>query len=131
MKKQLIFIILLLFVSISMAGAFIDFFYAKSDGSNVRIEWKTNEEKNVKVFVVERRSINSDFVQVSTVLPKGNNSFYSFTDENAYKSENLVLVYRIKIVDNDNSTSFSKEISVTHSVSNVKRTWGSIKSMFR
>jgi len=115
----------------AIGGAFFDYFHAKSESDNIKLEWKTGDELNLKQFVVERKSINGDFLPVTTIQPKGSNSYYSYVDENAYKPNNVVFVYRIKILDYDNTFSYSKEITVTHGVSGIKRTWGSIKAMFR
>lgn len=131
MKKLILLISIVFIITTAFAGAFLDFFSARSEGENVKIEWKTGEEKDLKEFVIERRSVNGYFTTLSVIEPKGSNSYYTYRDENAYKSNNFVFIYRIKLVDLDNSFSYSKEISVSHSVSGVKRTWGSIKAMFR
>jgi hypothetical protein len=39
--------------------------------------------------------------------------------------------YRIKVIAFDNSVSYSNIVSVSHSVSGIRRTWGMIKEMFR
>ena len=129
--KKTIFITLCLFIPSMLAGAFFEFFHARSETGNVRIEWKTGEERDVTSFIIERKSPNSSFLPIATVQPKGNNSFYSYLDENAYKPNDMIFIYRIKIVTSDNNFSLSKEIAVSHSVSGIKRTWGSIKAMFR
>jgi len=83
-------------------------------------------------FVVERKSVNGNFAAVSQpIAAKGNNSSYEFIDENAFKSTDFLFVYQLKIVDKDNKISHSGTVSVSHSVSSVRRTWGSIKALFR
>lgn len=116
----------------AIAGGYIEFFTARSNSGNIKIEWKTRSEANLNNFVIERKTLNTGFIQVSTVQAKGDNSYYYFIDENVYKSQgDLVFIYRLKLIDNDNTVSYSNEITVSHSVSSVKRTWGSIKAMFR
>jgi len=112
-------------------GAFLDYFHGRSEGDDVRLEWKTGEEVNLQQFVIERKTSQSPFVELASIEPEGDNSFYSYLDEAAYKAEDLVFIYRLKIVDNDGSISFSSEVTVSHNVSVVPRTWGSIKAMFR
>lgn len=132
MKNKLLHISILLFASsIIFAGAFIQFFTAKSEGDDIRLEWRTGEETNLKMFVVERKTHNNGFIEIGSVNPKGSNSSYVFIDQNVYKTTDLIFTYRLKIIDNNNQFSYSSEVSVTHSVSGVKRTWGSIKAMFR
>jgi Icc-related predicted phosphoesterase len=130
-KKSKYFLVFLLFITAVYAGAYIDYFHARSDGEDVRLEWKTGEENNLQKFVIERKSPQTNFAEIGIINPTGSNSFYSFTDKNAYKSTDLLFNYRLKIVDNSNQVSYSHEVPVSHSVSGVKRTWGSIKAMFR
>ncbi|UCH65662.1 MAG: hypothetical protein JSW63_00575 [Ignavibacterium sp.] len=122
---------IIIIASAVYAGAFLDYFHGHSEGDDVRLEWRTGEEVNLQRFVIERKTPQSPFVELATIDPKGSNSFYSFLDEAAYKTEDLVFIYRLKIIDNDGATSHSSEVTVSHNVSGVKRTWGSIKAMFR
>ena len=117
-------------ISTIYAGAFLDYFYGRSEGDDVRLEWKTSEEVNLQHFKVERKTPQSQFSEITTVDPKGSNSYYSYLDQSAYKSNDMVFIYRLKIVDLDGQTSYSAEVTVSHNVSGVKRTWGSIKAMF-
>lgn len=135
MKKSLVLVaVLLICVGLASAGAFIERLTARSDGDNISIEWKTGDEFNVKQFDVERSTGFTDsFIAVGSVEPKGSNSYYTYVDKSAYKSTANLYVYRIKIVDRDPNVapSYSNTVSVSHNVSSVKRTWGSIKAMFR
>lgn len=119
--------------SVLFGAAFIQEFLAKSESGNVILEWWTGQEDNVKSFTVERKSGTSSlFQQVGELVPpKGSNSHYVFVDESAFKSTDSFYVYRIKISDNDGKIGYSREVGVSHTVSSVKRTWGSIKAMFR
>ena len=123
--------VFLLQLNILFAGVLLSFFHARSDGTNIIIEWQSTKETGVKDFVIERKTTNSTYVEVTRVDPKGDDNFYSFTDRSAYKTAAALYTYRLKIVDIDNSVSYSNEISVAHNVSSVKRTWGSIKALFR
>ncbi len=131
MKKVFTTVYLLSFISLLFAGATLEFFRGRSESNRVILEWKSKEESAVKEFIVERKSLNSDFIPIGSIQPKGNNSFYTFIDETAFKSLGSVYYYRLKIVDFNGTISYSNEISILHSVSSVKRTWGSIKAMFR
>jgi len=131
-KNFIILFISFLFVSTLWAGAHIINFTAESDDSNIIIRWTTSDETNMSYFVVERKSVNGNFAAVSQpIAAKGNNSSYEFIDENAFKSTDFLFVYQLKIVDKDNKISHSGTVSVSHSVSSVRRTWGSIKALFR
>jgi hypothetical protein len=132
MKKLIIRALPVFFLfAVVYAGAFLDYFQGRSEGEDVRLEWKTSEETNLLHFKVERKTPQSSFAEIATVDPKGSNSNYTYLDQSAYKSNDLVFIYRLKIIDNDGQTSYSAEVTVSHNVSGVKRTWGSIKAMFR
>ena len=132
MKKVILNLFLILFLVVAVyAGAFLDYFHGHSEGENVRLEWKTSEEVNLQNFIIERKTPQSSFVDITTIEPKGSNSYYTYLDQSAYKTDNMLFVYRLKIIDTNGQASYSNEVSVSHSVSGVKRTWGSIKAMFR
>ena len=132
MKKGIIILFSILVIAAAVyAGTFLDYFQGRSEGEDVLLEWKTSAEVDLKHFAIERKTPQNPYIELAIVEPKGSNSFYSYVDEVAYKIVDLVFIYRLKIVDNDGSTSFSAEVTVSHNVSGVKRTWGSIKAMFR
>ena len=120
-----------LLISTALAGALLDYFHAQTEGDNVKLEWKTTTETNLANFIVERKTPDTQYIELATIDPKGNNSVYSYTDQAAYKMTNPVFVYRLKILDRDGSYAYSSEVSVSPNISGVKRTWGSIKAMFR
>ena len=133
MKRSInILAILLVVAGTAVGGAFLDFFNGRSDGDNIVLEWKTRSESSLLRYEIQRKAgSNGEFVSLATVPPKGSNSLYTYTDRSAYKESESVYVYRLKIVESSGPASYSNEITVTHSVSSVKRTWGSIKAMFR
>jgi hypothetical protein len=130
-KKSTYLVVFLLFISVVYAGAFIDYFHARSEGDDVLLEWKTGEESNLQKFVIERKTPQSGYAEIAFINPKGSDSFYSYVDKNAYKPTDLIFNYRLKILDNNNTASYSHEVTVSHNVSGVPRTWGSIKALFR
>ena len=134
-RKVILSFLTLIVTSLLLFGAvYIERFTVKSDSSNITIEWKTGNEGSLDKFELERATGNSDnFLLILTVNARGNNSEYQFVDRTAYKIEDAVYIYRLKMVDKNpaNAPVYTNSISVTHKVSSVKSTWGSIKSMFR
>ncbi|MCF8355597.1 MAG: hypothetical protein K9H48_14185 [Melioribacteraceae bacterium] len=124
---------ILLCITTIFAGAFLSLFTARSEGEDIILNWQTGEENNVDYFAVERKAINSEFTEIAKLDAKGDNSYYTYIDESAYKTTDVLYIYRIKIVDLNSEVppTYSKEVSVSHSVSSVKKTWGSIKALFR
>ena len=121
----------ILLVSTAFAGAYLDYFHVRSQGEDAVVEWKTAQENDIKEFVVERRTPNSAFIDIAKVQPKGDNSVYSFVDQSIFKANDYIFRYRIKIIDNSGLATYSSDASVSLNISGLKRTWGSIKAMFR
>jgi hypothetical protein len=106
-------------------------FTAHSFNGDILIHWQTTSETNVKYFVIERRTQYTDYSEIATVYPESDR-YYEYTDKNVFKSNDNIYYYRVKIIDKDGSISYTNEISVLHSTAtSVKRTWGSIKALFR
>ena len=107
-------------------------FQAYSDGINVTLHWVTEDESNVVRLEVERSSGNDgNFVMIGTLEPKGA-SLYEYIDNSAFRRVATLYQYRIKVVfSNGSNPFFTTPLTVSHTVSGVRRTWGSIKSMFR
>lgn len=137
--KKLTAIALFLFCTVALFAMEVDLtsFTARSNGSNITLEWDSSREMQISHYEILRSTENqNDFKYVATVTAKGSPSHYSFVDENAYmKGERpevsgTVYSYKLKMV-NGNKVAYSDPVSVTHSVSSVRRTWGMIKEMFR
>jgi hypothetical protein len=126
---------LVMFAALQTFGdAFLAMFNGHSEGDNIILTWQTGEENGVKEFVVQRKAVNEAFFDLNSLPAKGSNSLYTYVDENAFsKGNDLLFIYRLKMVPfNPNvPPTFSKEVTVSHNVSSVKRTWGSIKALFR
>lgn len=130
MKVKSLIVFFLISAGILLAGVSLVRFTVRSSSGNVILNWETSAETNLKHFVVERKSVNGSYMEIGTVNPRTDRS-YEFIDQTAFKGAEQVYVYRLRIVDNDGSISYSEERSVAHNVSTVKRTWGSIKAYFR
>jgi hypothetical protein len=141
MKKLKITILMIILSAVTLfaADGFISYFNASSDGSKIKVEWRTNDESQIQKFEIERALKSQSYTKITTIDAKGYSSVYSYLDDEAYKeslkdaslqSTNLYS-YRIKIIKKDNSGEYSNSINVSHSVSGIKRTWGMIKEMFK
>jgi hypothetical protein len=118
--------------SFILGGAFISEFVAKSDSDNIILSWRTTTEDNIKHFEILRGSDKDNLTLITTINPKGDNSYYTFIDENAYKTSDSFYAYGLVIVDLDGTKSDIMHTRTFHdNVSSVKRTWGSIKALFR
>ena len=136
-KRFVVYIFFMLFISgITLAGVIRSgSLQAFSDGINITIRWVTENENNIISFEILRStSYNGGYGSIATIDPKGP-SVYEFVDNSAFKRTTTIYFYRIK-VKYSNSESYypalnEPPITVNHNVSGVRKTWGSIKAMFR
>ncbi len=94
-------------------------FTASASSSSVILRWKTATEINNRIFEIERKSDNSNFVTIGFVNGQGTTTQahdYSFLD-NDVKSG--VYTYRLKQIDFDGRYSYSQEVKV-EAISPVK-----------
>ena len=63
---------------------------------------------------------------------RGNNSLYQYVDDTAFRVSESIYKYQVKVVfSNGQAPLYYGPITVSHKTSDVRRTWGSIKAMFR
>jgi hypothetical protein len=136
--KTVILLIVIASASLIAGDILLESFYAKSDGKNITIEWKSADESNISRYELERTNSANNFTYLTSLEAKGSHNSYRYVDEEAFmKDDNTgtqgknIYTYRLKIVKSDNSHSYSNIVTVTHNVSGIRRTWGMIKEMFR
>ena len=108
---------------------------ATPNGEDIKLEWSTGVEENLINFIIERKTKGSSWIEIGTIQPKGDNSNYSYIDKSAYKANDLIFYYRLKMHVNEpppyDYITSNEYGPVYPQLSGVKRTWGSIKAMFR
>lgn len=83
------------------------------------LQWTTTREINVAHFELQRRDHTSDFVSIGKINPAGSSSLeynYEFTDQ---LGESPVYHYRLKIVDIDESITYSKIVTIKPGAANT------------
>jgi hypothetical protein len=147
MKKYLlplnIILSLLLFTNLVFAEVTLQFFTAKPNSSGILIEWKTINESGTVRFELERSvGMPDNFTNVFSADATGNNSYYQYQDNATSRlvpaggsgnspASNEVYYYRLKCINSQGGYVYTNHITVTQSVSGIRRTWGSIKAIFR
>jgi hypothetical protein len=123
---------LFLFWAVASSEIIKNFYSPVSDGVNITVHWTTADESDVALFEVERSDDGVNFISVGSVSPQGITDYY-FVDHSVFKKTTSLYYYRLKITLLSDRTTpvYTQKLQVAHSVSGVRRTWGSIKSMFR
>jgi len=107
--------------------------WAKSNGVDVTVHWSTIDETNVDHFEVLRSSGSVENFSSVGIIQKGH-SPYDFIDYSALMRTTTVYQYEVVAYSTNGNLhplQISPIVSVIHTVSGVRRTWGSIKSLFR
>jgi hypothetical protein len=74
---------------------------------------------------------DGEFVAIGRIDPKGP-SLYEYVDHSAFMKTGAIYQYRIRVsFSNGQAPYYSNPLTISHTVSGVRRTWGSIKAMFR
>jgi hypothetical protein len=86
-------------------------FEAQKKGETTFLEWQTIKENNLSFYGIERSADGSHFETIGSEKAKNQDEkrTYSFIDE---KPELGINYYRLKIVDNDGKTAYSKIITL-------------------
>jgi hypothetical protein len=121
--------LILLTMTVAVAGGIRDgSLSASSNGSTIVVRWTSDDETSVTGFIIERKAgMDGPFVQLAALSTRGNGAAYEYVDNSAFRTTDTIYQYRITAV----GTSAVYYVSVRHIVNDVKRTWGSIKAMFR
>lgn len=128
-------LLVVLFLSVLVAGAYAGgikdgTLSAYSNGSSIVVRWISEDEREVRGYMVERRAgVDGPFVQLTDpfLVPRGNGVSYEYIDSSVFRVNDNLYQYRITCVGNG----VTYYVTVNHRVSSVRRTWGSIKAMFR
>ncbi len=130
MKKTLFIIVFFASLSILLANAVITEWKAEPEQDKIILQWKTSLEENVQKFVVERSTDNSHFMDIGELTARGPGFQYRFEDNNLGLLNN-VFYYRLRVVNKDGSYQHTDVLRVIPNISDISRTWGSIKALFR
>lgn len=116
----------------------VEYLSVRSDGRSITVEWKSTVERDVQRYDIERSTDNRTWVMIASLDPKGSGATYRYIDSDALGKgsgdpsvSGRVYYYRLRIVGNDNSVTYTSSTAVTHNLSTVRRTWGMIKEMFK
>lgn len=123
-------LIILLFFSLALADAVILEFSGEPTQDKIVLNWKTGQEEEINLFIIEKSNNNRDFYKIGEIASKGSNSSYEYVDNNLTDVKSIYY-YRLKIRRTDETFQFSAPISVIPKVSSFAKTWGSIKALFQ
>jgi hypothetical protein len=136
-KLHIRIILLILFTSgLVFASVTLQYFVARDNADGVFVEWKTSDEAGTVKFEIERSANTADnFIYLDFKQATGNNSYYSYQDNSVEHSNggrsSSIYFYRLKCVEGNGNYTYTSHITVSHTVSGIRSTWGRIKAIFR
>lgn len=99
-------------------------FTATKEGEQAQLAWSTSEEVNSDKFNVERSTDGKKWARIGSLPAAGDvlNTVtrYNFTDSDPVPGENL---YRLKMVDRDQTFSYSRIVSLNFKTTSVVSTY--------
>ncbi len=124
-------------ISIATAGGNITTRLTTVNGI-ITLQWTTGDESNIDGFLIERAIFpGTEYLPIlqNKIEPRGAGSTYVYEDAGAMKTATARYTYHLVVLGTDGSrTIIPFQGSATPgngSPSDIKRTWGSIKAMFR
>jgi len=138
-KHLLIFTIILISLtttviaqSSGLSSAPINNLGAVQSGNIIKVSWTSESESGIKHYEVWR---DGECVR-DDISPLGDYQSYSIDDnKELFKTTGNILHYKVRAIYTEDHTSFLDSPSIIVSYSSMssvaKRTWGSIKAMFR
>jgi len=104
---------------------------ASPSNNQVKITWTTRSEDNVAQFVILRSNNDNNYIEMARIAPKGAGSQYEYIDRNVMFKDISIFFYKVRAVDQNNKVIEEMSLIVHPSISDIYRTWGAIKAMFR
>jgi hypothetical protein len=107
---------------------------AYSNGTDIIVDWRTVQESGVARFEILRRvGTEGEFLPVGLVnARRADNSTYEFIDRQVFKSSGGIYQYQVQVIlESGQRLPPTPAVTVSHLSSAARRTWGSIKAMFR
>ncbi len=92
----------------------LNYFNSKQLENNILLSWKTEAETNFSHFEVQKSKDAKEFGKIG-IIKSSNSNFYNLKDSNPIIGNNY---YRLKMIDLDGSSTFSKIISINFAKDN-------------
>lgn len=132
MKRFTLLFAVVILAGASMTDVRLKYFTVDQEGSAMILSWETEVETDVRQYELFRRtSQGSEFRLITTQAPQGIDQAYRYRDSQMYRSAASMVDYRLEVVFNSGLRQQLGERKVNYTSTAARRSWGSIKAMFR
>ncbi|MGQ9806282.1 MAG: hypothetical protein ACUVRP_09420 [Chlorobiales bacterium] len=141
-RKKALFALLLIWIpALLLASNIVSNFIAIPDNDRVYVRWTSQNEATLIRYELYRQQDQSAPTFLTAVSPQGNNRNYEFIDMSVEMNRNSNpnnpaiplslqrLTYTLKMVTASGTTELQTQVAFQ--TSTTRRTWGSIKALFR
>jgi hypothetical protein len=141
-KKTVLALFILLFPVIALATSIVSNFIAIPDNDRVYVRWTSQNESTLIRYELYRQQDQNPPTLLTSLAPQGNNRNYEFidmtvggTNRNGNSNEPPVpltlqrITYTLKLITASGTTELQTQVNFQ--TSTTRRTWGSIKALFR
>ena len=129
--KLLFTLVFYVFLFADDAGMFMET-AAQPESNQVVINWITQNEDNVKTFIIKRSTNNRNYNNLGEVKAQGPGFKYEYIDKEVFFESNNVFYYKIAAMDgNGKLLQESQYFTAFPNISSIYKTWGAIKAIFR
>lgn len=142
-KKLLLILILPVIFLIGASTVNLTSFTATVSGINqnlISLKWSVTSIDDINRFEIERKMHTDDWkvlpdskVDITAEMRNIQQKEFEYTDSDVFKANvnQVVIQYRLRVVQRNGIVAESQITQVQYTTSAVRRTWGSIKSMFQ
>lgn len=135
--------IAVLFLLVGFTGSPLSTFSVTVNNAEVVLNWNVNDLSNVHKFEVYRkwehnRSGKNEFVKlddseviITSAVRRNPPPYFEYIDNQLFKGENGTDVEYVLYIYMTDGTRHESHRHIQYTTSAVRRTWGSIKSMFQ
>jgi len=85
----------------------LKYFNARVINCKTELSWQSATEIDFSKYVVEYSTNGIDFTTIGTIIPKGDNSYYTYSYQASQQGKSY---YRLKVIETDGSISYSKTL---------------------
>jgi len=127
----------LFILTTTLFAAVVQYYDAKGDANGITVRWGMQDQSGVAKFDVYRKEASStvgSWTWLASIQARTDGGKdYSYLDNAVFKDQSRAFKYKIQLVSTSGAEEAAFEVTASYDglSSTAKRTWGSIKAMFR
>ncbi len=104
---------------VSIPFTLVDFTLEENESSGNRLSWQAANELSISKYEIEKSVANGPYSLLASVIPGKGSGVLTYSYLDTMKIEDLVVTYRLRIMDTTGNFSYSKPLSVSSKTPSV------------